>query len=47
MERLLLSALKWKMRLVTPLSFLGHIIRRLGLKEQSPLGMSPETSSSL
>ncbi|KAJ0089654.1 hypothetical protein Patl1_14750 [Pistacia atlantica] len=32
MELLLLSALKWKMHLVTPLSFLDHIIRRLGLK---------------
>ncbi|XP_044507703.1 cyclin-D3-1-like [Mangifera indica] len=32
MELLVLSALKWKMHLVTPLSFLDHIIRRLGLK---------------
>ncbi|XP_028767653.1 cyclin-D3-1-like [Neltuma alba] len=32
MELLVLSALKWKMHPVTPLSFLDHIIRRLGLK---------------
>ncbi|OAY45618.1 cyclin-D3-1 [Manihot esculenta] len=32
MELLLLSTLKWKMHPVTPLSFLDHIIRRLGLK---------------
>ncbi|XP_044488801.1 cyclin-D3-1-like [Mangifera indica] len=32
MELLVLSALKWKMHLVTPLSFLDHIIRRLKLK---------------
>ncbi|KAL5855497.1 hypothetical protein ACOSQ4_005299 [Xanthoceras sorbifolium] len=32
MELLVLSTLKWKMHLVTPLSFLDHIIRRLGLK---------------
>ncbi|KDP47128.1 hypothetical protein JCGZ_22124 [Jatropha curcas] len=32
MELLVLSTLKWKMHSVTPLSFLDHIIRRLGLK---------------
>ncbi|MBA0573059.1 hypothetical protein Golob_000353 [Gossypium lobatum] len=32
MELLVLSTLKWKMHPITPLSFLDHIIRRLGLK---------------
>ncbi|GMH02855.1 hypothetical protein Nepgr_004694 [Nepenthes gracilis] len=32
MELLVLSTLEWKMNPVTPLSFLDHIIRRLGLK---------------
>ncbi|XP_022869376.1 cyclin-D3-3-like isoform X2 [Olea europaea var. sylvestris] len=32
MELLVLSALKWRMNPVTPLSFLDHTIRRLGLK---------------
>ncbi|XP_021714624.1 cyclin-D3-1-like [Chenopodium quinoa] len=32
MELLVLSTLDWKMNPVTPLSFLDHIIRRLGLK---------------
>ncbi|XP_022726524.1 cyclin-D3-1-like [Durio zibethinus] len=32
MELLLLSTLKWKMHPITPLSFLDHIIRRLGLR---------------
>uniref|UniRef100_A0A2N9ETT6 B-like cyclin n=1 Tax=Fagus sylvatica TaxID=28930 RepID=A0A2N9ETT6_FAGSY len=32
MELLVLSTLEWKMHPVTPLSFLDHIIRRLGLK---------------
>ncbi|GMJ03510.1 CYCLIN D3;1 [Hibiscus trionum] len=32
MEFLILSTLKWKMHPITPLSFLNHIIRRLGLK---------------
>ncbi|CAI9769965.1 unnamed protein product [Fraxinus pennsylvanica] len=32
MELLVLSALKWRMNPVTPLSFLDHMIRRLGLK---------------
>ncbi|CAL0316374.1 unnamed protein product [Lupinus luteus] len=32
MELLVLSTLKWKMHPVTPLSFIDHIIRRLGLK---------------
>ncbi|XP_077225413.1 cyclin-D3-1-like [Tasmannia lanceolata] len=32
MELLVLSTLKWKMNPVTPLSFIHHIIRRLGLK---------------
>ncbi|KAL4361104.1 hypothetical protein GQ457_04G002720 [Hibiscus cannabinus] len=32
MELLVLSTLQWKMHPITPLSFLGHIIRRLGLK---------------
>ncbi|XP_074286281.1 cyclin-D3-1 [Silene latifolia] len=34
MELLVLSTLEWKMHPVTPLSFLDHIIRRLGLKNQ-------------
>ncbi|KAJ8763572.1 hypothetical protein K2173_002455 [Erythroxylum novogranatense] len=33
MELLVLSSLKWKMHPVTALSFLDHIIRRLGLKK--------------
>ncbi|KAK4340209.1 hypothetical protein RND71_041671 [Anisodus tanguticus] len=32
MELLILSSLKWRMNPVTPLSFLDHVIRRLGLK---------------
>ncbi|GER36947.1 cyclin [Striga asiatica] len=32
MELLVLSGLKWRMNPVTPLSFLDHVIRRLGLK---------------
>lgn len=32
MELLVLSTLQWKMHPVTPLSFIDHIIRRLGLK---------------
>ncbi|PON40816.1 Cyclin [Parasponia andersonii] len=32
MELIVLSTLQWKMHPVTPLSFLDHIIRRLGLK---------------
>ncbi|KAL9231731.1 hypothetical protein vseg_006920 [Gypsophila vaccaria] len=32
MELLVLTTLEWKMHPVTPLSFLDHIIRRLGLK---------------
>ncbi|KAE8668122.1 Cyclin-D3-1 [Hibiscus syriacus] len=32
MELLVLSTLKWKMHPITPLSFLDHITRRLGLK---------------
>ena len=32
MELLVLSTLQWKMNPVTPLSFIDHIIRRLGLK---------------
>ncbi|KAJ4962722.1 hypothetical protein NE237_022661 [Protea cynaroides] len=32
MELLVLTTLQWKMNPVTPLSFLDHIIRRLGLK---------------
>ncbi|NP_001312137.1 cyclin-D3-1-like [Nicotiana tabacum] len=32
MELLVLSSLKWRMNPVTPLSFVDHIIRRLGLK---------------
>ncbi|KAA3474035.1 cyclin-D3-3 [Gossypium australe] len=32
MELLVLLTLKWKMHPITPLSFLDHIIRRLGLK---------------
>ncbi|GLU09205.1 hypothetical protein SLE2022_260780 [Rubroshorea leprosula] len=32
MELLVLSSLQWKMHPVTPLSFLDHIIRRLGFK---------------
>ncbi|KAK9690915.1 hypothetical protein RND81_09G163000 [Saponaria officinalis] len=34
MELLVLSTLDWKMHQVTPLSFLDHIIRRLGLNHQ-------------
>ncbi|KAM7263048.1 hypothetical protein ACFE04_000731 [Oxalis oulophora] len=32
MELLVLSSLKWKMNPVTPISFIDHIVRRLGLK---------------
>jgi hypothetical protein len=32
MELLVLSTLQWKMHPVTPLSFLEHITRRLGMK---------------
>lgn len=32
MELLVMSALQWRMNPVTPLSFLDHIVRRLGLK---------------
>ena len=32
MELLVLSALGWKMHPVTPISFVDHIVRRLGLK---------------
>ncbi|KAG6421887.1 hypothetical protein SASPL_118446 [Salvia splendens] len=32
MELLVLSALQWRMNPVTPVSFLDHIVRRLGLK---------------
>ncbi|GJS29323.1 cyclin-D3-1-like protein, partial [Tanacetum coccineum] len=32
MELLVMSTLKWKMNPVTPISFLDHIVRRLGLK---------------
>ncbi|PON67200.1 Cyclin [Trema orientale] len=32
MELLVLSALKWRMHPVTPISFFSHIVRRLGLK---------------
>ncbi|KAJ0798275.1 putative cyclin domain-containing protein [Helianthus annuus] len=31
MELLVMSTLKWRMNLVTPISFLDHIVRRLGL----------------
>ncbi|KAL3526816.1 hypothetical protein ACH5RR_011472 [Cinchona calisaya] len=31
MELLVLSALQWKMKLVTPLSFIDHVVRRFGL----------------
>ncbi|KAK4747817.1 hypothetical protein SAY87_014403 [Trapa incisa] len=34
MELLVLSALRWKMHPVTPLSFLDHVVRRLCLKSQ-------------
>ncbi|XP_071715012.1 cyclin-D3-1-like [Rutidosis leptorrhynchoides] len=34
MELLVMSTLKWKMNPVTPISFLDHIVRRLGLKSQ-------------
>ncbi|XP_073290762.1 cyclin-D3-2-like isoform X1 [Primulina huaijiensis] len=33
MELLVLSSLKWRMNPVTPLSFLDHIVRRLGMKD--------------
>lgn len=32
MELLVLSTLQWRMHLVTPHSFLDHIVKRLGLK---------------
>ncbi|KAI3975245.1 hypothetical protein MKX01_040101, partial [Papaver californicum] len=32
MELVILSSLDWKMNPVTPLSYLDHIIKRLGLK---------------
>lgn len=32
MELLVLSTLQWRMHLVTPYSFLDHIVKRLGLK---------------
>ncbi|KAH0894652.1 hypothetical protein HID58_057081 [Brassica napus] len=35
MELLILSTLQWKMHLITPISFLDHIIRRLGLKDNA------------
>ncbi|CAH2076909.1 unnamed protein product [Thlaspi arvense] len=35
MELLILSTLQWKMHLVTPISFLDHIVRRLGLKNNA------------
>ncbi|KAL5701347.1 hypothetical protein ACHQM5_026692 [Ranunculus cassubicifolius] len=35
MELLVLSTLDWRMNPVTPLSFLDHIVRRLGLKNNS------------
>ncbi|KAJ0247282.1 Cyclin-D3-1 [Hirschfeldia incana] len=35
MELLILSTLQWKMHLITPISFLDHIIRRLGLKNSA------------
>lgn len=31
MELLVMSTLKWRMNPVTPISFLDHIVRRLGL----------------
>lgn len=33
MELLVMSALKWRMNPVTPISFLDHIVRRLGLTD--------------
>ncbi|XP_010447126.1 PREDICTED: cyclin-D3-1-like [Camelina sativa] len=35
MELLILSTLEWKMHLITPISFVDHIIRRLGLKNNA------------
>ncbi|CAL9227938.1 unnamed protein product [Arabidopsis halleri] len=35
MELLMLSTLQWKMHLITPISFIDHIIRRLGLKNNA------------
>ncbi|KAG7545138.1 Cyclin N-terminal [Arabidopsis suecica] len=35
MELLILSTLQWKMHLITPISFVDHIIRRLGLKNNA------------
>lgn len=32
MEILVLSTLKWRMNPITPLSFLDHIVKKLGLK---------------
>ncbi|XP_047338310.1 cyclin-D3-1-like [Impatiens glandulifera] len=37
MELVVLSALKWRMNLVTPLSFMDHIVMRLGLKKKTHL----------
>lgn len=38
MELLVLSTLKWKMNLVTPLSFIDHIMRRFGFMTNLHLG---------
>ncbi|KAI3803716.1 hypothetical protein L1987_31877 [Smallanthus sonchifolius] len=38
MELLVMSRLEWKMNPVTPISFLDHIARRLGLKTHFQLG---------
>ncbi|EOA16803.1 hypothetical protein CARUB_v10005023mg [Capsella rubella] len=35
MELLILSTLEWRMHLITPISFVDHIIRRLGLKNNA------------
>lgn len=34
MELLVLSTLRWRMHPVTPLSFIEHIVRRLGLRSR-------------
>lgn len=38
MEFLVLSTLKWRMNPLTPLSFVDHIVRRLGLRSHTHLG---------
>ncbi|KAJ8764417.1 hypothetical protein K2173_006157 [Erythroxylum novogranatense] len=37
MELLVLSTLRWRMNLVTPISFFDYIVRRIGLKNHLPM----------